>query len=190
MFEETLAVVRSILGRDIEEINVWQMLLRTVVIYVGALLILRWGQKRFIGEHTAFDVILGIMFGSVISRGINSTALLLETLAASVLLVALHTFTAFVAYHSDRFGDFVKGGVYTLVKNGEAQRDEMRKVYITEQDLMEALRRRGQVTEVEEVKLAQLERSGGFSVILQDKAPRILEISVEDGIKMVRVSLE
>jgi hypothetical protein len=35
-----------------------------------------------------------------------------------------------------------------------------------------------------------LERSGGFSIIPQEKAPRILEISVEDGIKTVRVSIE
>ena len=44
------------------------MALRTIVIYAFSLLIVRLGSKRFLSQATAFDVIVGIMLGSVINR--------------------------------------------------------------------------------------------------------------------------
>ena len=50
------------------------MALRTVIVYAITLLIVRAGNKRFIGESTAFDVILGIMLGSIMSRAAETQA--------------------------------------------------------------------------------------------------------------------
>ena len=42
-----------------------------MVIYVAAVLMVRVGEKRFLGKNTVFDVILGIVLGSVVSRAVT-----------------------------------------------------------------------------------------------------------------------
>jgi hypothetical protein len=62
------------LGAEAREIGVAQMALRAVVVYVATVFMVRLGKKRFMGQGTAFDLILGIMLGSTVSRAITGTA--------------------------------------------------------------------------------------------------------------------
>ena len=49
------------------DVGIGQMALCTIVIDVLTLAIVRFGSKRFLSEATAFDVIISIMLGSVMS---------------------------------------------------------------------------------------------------------------------------
>src|SRR3712207_8480435 len=73
MLETFKEQIDAFLGytRDIGDVNAIQMALRTVLVYAVTLLLIRLGSKRFLSEATAFDVIVGIMLGSVMSRAIN-----------------------------------------------------------------------------------------------------------------------
>ena len=71
-------------------INAPQMALRAIVVYVATVLIVRLGKKRFMSRATAFDVILAIMLGSLVSRAIAGSAPFVPTLVASAVLLALH----------------------------------------------------------------------------------------------------
>ena len=62
------------LGDEAGEIGVAQMALRAVVVYAATVFMFRLGQNRFMGQGTAFDLILGIMPGSTVSRAITGTA--------------------------------------------------------------------------------------------------------------------
>ena len=64
------ALLRLVLGLGAEsrELTAAQMALRAAVIYVVTVAMVRLGKKRFMGRSTAFDVILGIMLGSTMSR--------------------------------------------------------------------------------------------------------------------------
>jgi uncharacterized membrane protein YcaP (DUF421 family) len=55
------------------------MALRSIIVYLVTVGVARFAGKRFFGEHTAFDVVLSIILGSVLSRAINGSALFLET---------------------------------------------------------------------------------------------------------------
>ena len=68
-------------GGSSVHINVAQMSLRAAVVYGATVLIVRMGKKRFMSQATAFDVILSIMLGSMVSRAIAGTAPFLPTLA-------------------------------------------------------------------------------------------------------------
>ena len=70
------------LGRDVGDVGAVQMALRTICIYAFSLVIVRLGSKRFLSQATAFDVIVGIMLGSVMSRAINGSAPFFPTLLA------------------------------------------------------------------------------------------------------------
>src|SRR5215207_9867170 len=71
------------IGLDSHDINVAQMALRAVIVYVVTVIIVRLGKKRFMGQGTAFDVILGIMLGSIVSRAITGNAPFFPALAAA-----------------------------------------------------------------------------------------------------------
>ncbi|MDX1656480.1 MAG: DUF421 domain-containing protein, partial [Candidatus Competibacteraceae bacterium] len=110
-----------VLGLEVDELSLGQMALRAVVVYAVALVVVRLGKKRFLGKNTAFDFILGIMLGSVLSRAITGNSPFFPTLAASVVMVSLHWLFAVLAYHWDLFGIFVKGRPRVLIRDGEIQ---------------------------------------------------------------------
>lgn len=77
MFESLYGWVDLALGLnvDAQKLNIWQMGLRAVVIYITAFIMVRIaGDRRFIGKYAAIDVVLGIILGSTLSRAINGTS--------------------------------------------------------------------------------------------------------------------
>jgi uncharacterized membrane protein YcaP (DUF421 family) len=165
--EEIRQIINSVLGLgiDTKDINVWQMSLRAVIVFILAIAMLRIGDKRFMGRSTAFDVMLGIIFGSVVSRAITGNAPFLPTLAASLVLILLHWILAAIAFRSRGFGTMVKGQDQLLVRDGQMLEDTLRKTHITEHDLKEALRNNGQEPDVNRIEAAHLERNGDISII-------------------------
>jgi uncharacterized membrane protein YcaP (DUF421 family) len=155
------------LGLDADTLNLGQMALRALVVYVLAVFIVRFGEKRFIGKFSAFDVILGFMLGSILAGAITGSPFF-PSLAAASVLVALHFAFAKAAFHSDRFGDLVKGHKRKLIADGEIDWEQMRKANISRDDLLGALREEGRLTDPGEVREAWLERSGNVSVIRKD----------------------
>ncbi|MCB4822672.1 DUF421 domain-containing protein [Roseicella aerolata] len=166
-----------------------QMAARAVLVYLAALVMVRWGEKRFMGKNTAFDVILGVILGSVVSRAVNSTADIAPTLAAGFVLVAMHWAFASLAFRSDRFGTLVKGRTRVLVEDGRIDWEQMRRSHMSRDDLLGALRAEG-VRDPEQVAEARLERSGKVSVIEAKDGPKILGAELADGTLTVRIRLE
>jgi uncharacterized membrane protein YcaP (DUF421 family) len=164
------------------------MALRAAVIYVTNVVIVRLGKKRFMGGATAFDVILGIMLGSIVSRAITGNSPFVPALAAGAVLVVMHSLFSWVALRWHGFGWAIKGDARLVVKDGQADRAKMRKEHLTERDLWEDLREKG-VSRLEEVAEARLERDGGLSVIKANGKPKIVDIRVADGVQTVRVEL-
>ena len=185
--EGLLRVVLGI-GLDDKDINVAQMAARAAVVYVVTVAIVRLGKKRFMGRATAFDVILGIMLGSIVSRAVTGNAPFLPALAASAVLVAMHWLLSLASWRWHGFGALVKGRPRVLVRDGEPDRDAMRRSHITEHDLEEDLRGEG-LEGPDKVKEARLERSGKVSVVKQRAEPKVVEIAVRDGVQTVRVEM-
>lgn len=177
------------LGIGADSLSWYQMGLRALILYLAALVLVRVGEKRFLGKNTAFDVILGIILGSVISRAINGSADLLPTLAAGAVLVALHWLLAVFAFRSDHFGDLVKGRRRLLVADGEIQWDQMARSHVTRQDLFEQVRKGTNQENLDAVRKAYLERSGDMSFVTRSKEPQVVEVRVEEGVQTVRIEL-
>ena len=178
------------LGLNAETLNAGHMLARAVIVYVATIFMVRVGEKRFLGKSTAFDVILGIILGSVVSRAINSSTQFFPTLAAGFFLVALHWTFAVIAFRSDRLGTLVKGSTRKLVENGQIRWDEMRKSHISKDDLLGALRLNGSTNDTSVIQAALLERNGDISVQKQKRSPKVIEVKVESGVQTIRIEVE
>lgn len=166
-FDAVYGTLNSLLGLELEsrQINAWQMSLRAIVVFIAATAMIRIGNKRFMGQNTALDVLLGIVFGSLVSRAITGTSPFFPTLAAGLTLVVFHWLLSAIAFRSHRFGTLFKGTQHVLVENGEIRWDMMKKSHITEHDLHEALRNCGKDTNITLIKSAHLERNGDISII-------------------------
>ena len=124
-------LMNDALGLDPETLGVTQVALRSVVVYFVALVFVRMGDKRFFGKSTAFDIVIGIMFGSVMSRAITTANEFVPIIVAGGVLVGLHFVMAFIAFRSDRIGALIKGAERALVRDGEVQSNEMAAAHIT-----------------------------------------------------------
>jgi len=153
------------LGLDARDLNVWQTSLRAMVVLAAAILMVRLGSRRFIGKSTALDVILAIIFGSVISRAISGTAPFFPTLTAAFALVLFHWLLCALAFRSHRFGNLLKGHPKLLVECGQIQWRAMAQGQISKHDLQEALRIHGLSPDISQIETAHLERNGDISVV-------------------------
>jgi uncharacterized membrane protein YcaP (DUF421 family) len=183
--------VQLLLGLDLDvgDVNSVQMALRAIAIYAIMLVLVRLASKRFLSKASAFDVIVAIMLGSIMSRAINGSAPFLPTIVASAALLGLHWFFATLAAHTS-FGALVKGEPRLLIKDGEIQEDGMREAKLSKNDLKEALRLQAGDPDPSKIKLAYLERSGRISIVPFKTEPQVLDVSVEDGVKTIRIKLE
>ena len=152
------------LGGDNKDITSLQMGLRAFVVYLVTLAIVRLGKKRFMGRATAFDVILGIMLGSIVSRAVTGNSPFFPTLFAAAVLMTLHWGFSWAAMHSELFGRAIKGRRRLLIRDGELVQEQLRAAHLTERDLWEALREKG-IAELRDVQEVRLERNGELSVI-------------------------
>lgn len=156
------------LGLDVKPINMWQMGLRAVVIYVVATVMVRIvGDRRFIGKYAAIDVILTIIFGSTLSRAINGTSAFFETIFAGLVLVGMHWLFSAIAFHYSQYEDQIKGKPKILIKHGQLCHKTMKKCHLTQEDLVATLRLQCQTDRLEQVEKACLERNGGISFSLK-----------------------
>jgi uncharacterized membrane protein YcaP (DUF421 family) len=191
MLHELFQAMRDFIGLEVDDLDLWQMSLRALIIYVSAIMLVKIGEKRFMGKNTAFDMILGIILGSVLSRAITGNAPFFETIGAGAILVALHWLFSVMSFHFDWFGTLVKGSERTLIKDGEILWDNMRKSHISRKDLEMALRNTGSITDPGEVKEAHFERSGDISIIprQEPKTLKVIEMDVREGVQKVRIEL-
>ena len=175
------------LGAYAENAGAVSIALRVVLVYAAALVLVRLGNKRFLSEATAFDVIVAIMLGSIMSRALDGSSPFGPTVLVAAVLIGLHWLFSVLAYHTSWFGTLVKGEPVLLIRDGEVQRPGMRRGSITEADLTQALRLQTNQSDPGKVKRAYLERNGQISVVPYPQEPRAVTVAVEDGVQTVKI---
>ncbi|MBM7405985.1 MULTISPECIES: YetF domain-containing protein [Sphingomonas] len=176
------------IGRETQALSAGQMACRAVVLYVATLAIVRIGKKRFLSRASAFDVIVGIVIGSIASRAITGNAPILPSLAAIAAVVALHWLVSAVAVRWHGFGHLIKGRDEILIREGIVDEHMLRAAHMTDRDLSEALREEG-VADSASVKQAHLERNGKVSVIKSEGGAKVVDIAVAPGVQTVRIEI-
>ncbi|WP_255478746.1 DUF421 domain-containing protein [Rufibacter sp. XAAS-G3-1] len=164
-----METLEFVLGIGEEKLNWWQMSARAVMVFFISLAYVRIANKRIFGRHSAFDIVLGVMYGSIMSRAITGNSPFWPTLAAGLVLILLHRLMAVLAFRTGgNISDMIKGKTVTLVRDGKFLKDIMRAHNITENDILETLRTKGSPEDISKVSTACLERSGSISVVMQE----------------------
>jgi uncharacterized membrane protein YcaP (DUF421 family) len=156
------------LSLDANELGFRHMALRSVIVFVFAVMLARLGARRFLAHNAGFDIMVAIILGSVLSRGINGQSAFFPTLGASAVLVALHAVMASMAFRWHGFSQLVKGRPTVLLKDGKIDRRGLAQCKITDHDLEENLRLHGNTCDPSKIAEARLERNGEVSVVKKE----------------------
>ncbi|HEV8232782.1 MAG TPA: YetF domain-containing protein [Thermoanaerobaculia bacterium] len=191
MFHEIWRSVVDALGVGIHplDLTAGEIALRTALIYVFGLAAVRLADRRVLGKNTAFDVVVGVVLGSVLSRAINGTAPVFPTMVGVVILLLLHWLLAVASSRSHGLSVLLKGNAKPLIRDGLILWEEMRRNHISIGDLVEMLRLRGRVSDPKEVGMACLERNGEISAIPSRREPRVVQVGVREGVQTIRIEV-
>lgn len=177
-------------GSEGTPVEIGLAVLRAALLYVCMLALIRLSSRRFLGKGSAFDVIVAIMLGSIMSDSVDLSNPFFGTLAAGSAILALHWLFAALAYHTSWFGPLIKGGRRLLVRDGVAQDQALRSASITRRDLEQTLREQLGHADVAKIKTAYLERDGSISIIPRREGPKVIDVDVADGVQTIRIKLE
>ena len=141
------------------------ILLRTVLIYVFLMIIMRLMGKRQIGELEVSDLVTTLLLSEIASLPITETSLPLSY--AIIPMITLLTFEVLSSLLMARFPalkGFASARPTMLICNGKIDRRAMLSSRLSLDELMGELRQKD-VSDLSEVRYAILEQSGKITVI-------------------------
>jgi uncharacterized membrane protein YcaP (DUF421 family) len=142
--------------------------LRTIVIYGVVLLGVRLSGKREVGQMTPFDLTLLLLISNSVQNAMTGpdTSLLGGVIAACTLLL-MNYLVAELSGVNRRFRRFVEGQPTLLIHDGEIISSHMAKEHVSADELRRALREHG-IADYKDVALAVLEVDGSISCLKYD----------------------
>jgi uncharacterized membrane protein YcaP (DUF421 family) len=140
--------------------------IKAVVIYLALWLMIRMSGRRTLAQLTAFDFILFLIIGGATQRAlIGQDFSMITALIVVTTFVAMDVLVSLLERESTLFGKIVKGVPTVVVENGRPLSGRMKRARITEDDVLEAARRRHGLEGLDDIKFAILEASGEISII-------------------------
>lgn len=144
--------------------NIWLIILRTIIMYFVVFVVLRLMGKREIGKLSVFDLVINIMIADIAVLIIDKTNHpLYEGLAPIITLLIIQITIAFLTLKISSLRKIFDGAPSIVIANGILQRAEMKKQRYNLDDLMQQLRAQG-IDNLNEVAYAILESTGQLSV--------------------------
>lgn len=149
-------------GRDL---TMYQTAARAFVMFFIAVALVRISGMRSFGAKSAFDNIVVMMLGALLSRPVVGVSPFLPTIAAAITICIIHRLLAMFSTRFHFMSNFLKGRTSILFRDGELLEDNMKKCDISMRDLEEAIRLAGNVSSLDDVREVRMERSGQISVV-------------------------
>src|SRR5471032_3364527 len=150
-------------------VPVWELVLRSAVVYAFLIVLLRLTGKRQIGQMAPFDLVLLLVLSNAVQNAMNGgDNSVIGGMISAVSLVATNWGVGLLTYKSKRMEALVEGRPEVLIHNGKLFEKALKHTKITHHELMTALRAAG-CSEVHDVHAAMLETDGSISVIPKSK---------------------
>lgn len=145
---------------------------RTAILYFFLIFIMRLLGKRQIGQLQPGELVITILISEIASLPMedNDTPML-QAIVPIVVLAVLELITSFAALKFIRLRSLFQGHSIVVIKNGELDRKQLKRLRYSIDDLLESLRQKD-VFDINEVQYAIVETDGTLSVLLKpEKRP-------------------
>ncbi len=142
-----------------------EIVLRGTAVYVFLFLVFRFVIRRDIGSVGIADLLLLVLVAdasqNAMSGGYTTVS---EGLLLVATLIGWNVLLDWLAYRWPVVRRFIEPGTLPLVRDGRLLRRNMRREFITEEELWAQLREQG-IESLAQVKAVYLEADGNFSII-------------------------
>ena len=143
----------------------WEIVLRTAVVYVVVLVLLRVAGKRELGQMSAVDLVVILVIANAVQNAMTGgdNSLIGGVIAASTL-VAMNLFFGRVANRIPLLGHLFTSEPTLLLDDGKLIESHLERENVTRQDVEMSAREHG-IGDLKDIEAAILERDGSISVI-------------------------
>src|SRR5215467_14351507 len=117
-------------------VPVWELILRSVVVYGFLLVLLRLTGKRQVGQLSPFDLVLLLVLSNAVQNSMNGgDNSLIGGLVSATTLVAVNYLVGFLTFKSKRMEVLIEGRPLVLIHNGKLFEDVMARAQLTHHEL-------------------------------------------------------
>ncbi len=156
-------------------------LIRTIVLYLLVLLVMRLMGKREIGQLQPFELVISIMIADLASIPMSDVGVPIFNGIIPILgLLVMHLLISFCNLKSIKFRGVICGKPSILIYRGKIDEKVMKKERYTINELQERLRGKD-VFNIGDVEYAILETSGEINVILkpEKRNPTLSDLNIK-----------
>jgi uncharacterized membrane protein YcaP (DUF421 family) len=154
----------ELIGQGEKELSPLQMGIRAFLIFIIALILIRFAGRRSFGMRSSFDNVISILLGAVLSRSVVGSENFFSPIVAAAVIAAFHFLFALISTHNDAFGVLIKGNPSLLYKDGKFFPKNMDSSLISKKDFEEGMRKEN-VGDPAKIKSAYMERDGSISIV-------------------------
>lgn len=138
--------------------------IRTVVIYVLIIVVVRLMGKRQIGQLQPNELVVTILISNIATMAIEDVSIPLITGIMPILIfMSLEIIASWISLKSKYFRKMVSGSPRIVIRNGVVNKKELDSLRFTAEDLFEQLRV-NDVFDIDEVLFAIVETNGSLSI--------------------------
>ena len=144
--------------------SVLETILRSTILYFGILFLMRILPRRTGGELAVMDLIFLLLIAEAATHSIGDYSSLTEGFIAIGTLMTWDYLVNMLSFHIPIVEKLFSAPPIQIVKRGKMLRRSMRSEYITEEELMENLRKQG-LDDISQVKHAFVEGDGKITIV-------------------------
>ncbi len=166
--------------------------IRTAILYLLVIIVMRIMGKRQIGELQPFELVIAIMISDLAAVPMQNTGVpLVNGIIPILTLLMAQLLFSYIGLKSTKGRAIISGRPTILIENGKLKEKELRKEMFTINELLEQLRIKN-ISNIADVEFAVLETNGQLSVIPKSQkrplSPEDLNIQTEyEGIPLVLI---
>jgi uncharacterized membrane protein YcaP (DUF421 family) len=153
----------------------WELIVRSIIVYVFMIAILRISGKRQVGQLAPFDLVLLLVLSNAVQNSMNGgDNSLVGGLISAATLIAVNLVVGVATFRSKKLEALIEGRPEILIHNGRLYEDALNRTLLTRHEINAALRQAG-CAAIEEVHTAILENNGAISVTPRAKLKKEVE---------------
>lgn len=147
--------------------NVGLILLRLILIFTVALIVVRKMGNRTVGQLSPFDFVLMVGIGDIVATiALEIDKSLFPGIEALVGLLLLQQMLGWLALKSLTLRKWFEGVPIELIEDGRLLKENFMKTHLNYDDLRQELHKLGMdMSNLKDIKLARLESCGEFTVV-------------------------
>lgn len=161
------------------------VIVRTLIVYLTLLVIMRLMGKRQLGEMELSEFIVAALIADMAAHPLQDIGIpMINGLVPVLVLFCCEVLISGLSMKSIALRSLLFGRPSILIEKGRIRQNELRKNRFTLDELMQQLRNQS-VTDISQVEYAILETDGRLNVLLypdkQPMSPSVLGISLPSG---------